>query len=171
MRSRIVFWAVASTIGRSNAKLRRSPLTAYERAGNVTFRPVPPRRSHTLNPINLSPASGDSPLKWSSTSASFPGGFPRSLAVILIVRSLVVWLVCIVLLLLGTVIGSFAALRNHHEPSRRGQKRSARDPRRPRLARSVSRGPGTAPAAAYSAPGRPTKTGPPRGANIKNKRA
>ena len=28
---------MASTIGRSSAKLRRSPLTAYERAGNVTF--------------------------------------------------------------------------------------------------------------------------------------
>src|SRR6266496_2764382 len=123
------------------------------------------------DPINFSPTSGDSPLKWSSTSASFPGGFPRSLAVILILRLSVWWLVCIVLLLLGTVIGSFAALRNHHEPSRRGQKRSARDPRRPRLARSVSRCPGTAAAAASSVHVRSTKTGPARGAHIKNNRA
>ena len=35
----MLFCAVVSTIGRSSAKLRRSPLTLYCRAGNVTFRP------------------------------------------------------------------------------------------------------------------------------------
>jgi hypothetical protein len=59
MRSRIVSCAVLSTIGRSSAKLRRSPFTAYWRAGNNTLRPRPSRRSQTLKPINFSPASGD----------------------------------------------------------------------------------------------------------------
>ena len=43
--SRTAFCAVVSTIGRSRAKLRRSPLIAYWRAGNVTLRPAPVRRS------------------------------------------------------------------------------------------------------------------------------
>src|SRR5437879_6285912 len=52
--SRTRFCALVSTIGRSSAKLRRSPLTAYWRAGNVTLRPpAPPRLSHTLNPISV----------------------------------------------------------------------------------------------------------------------
>ena len=45
IRSRILFCAVVSTISRKSATERRSPLTAYCRAGNVTFRPLPPRRS------------------------------------------------------------------------------------------------------------------------------
>src|SRR5438876_1055554 len=76
--------AVVSTIGRSSAKLRRSPLTLYCLAGNVTLRPGPPRRSQTENPINFRPASGPF-VKCSSASASLPGGFPLSLGVILIV--------------------------------------------------------------------------------------
>jgi integrase len=42
------------------AKLRRSPLTAYWRAGNVTLRPLPPRRSQMLKPISLKPSSAPS---------------------------------------------------------------------------------------------------------------
>ena len=64
---------VTSTIGRSSAKLRRSPLTAYDRDGNVTLRPgPPPRRSQIENPISFSPASGD----WKPTS-SVPVDQPR----------------------------------------------------------------------------------------------
>ena len=40
-------WAAASATGRSNTKLRRSPLTMYCRAGKVTVRPPLLRRSHT----------------------------------------------------------------------------------------------------------------------------
>src|SRR5439155_3641671 len=43
--SRTAFCPVVSTTGRSRAKLRRSPLIAYCRAGNVTLRPAPVRRS------------------------------------------------------------------------------------------------------------------------------
>src|SRR5439155_17496218 len=88
--SRTRFCALASTIGRSSAKLRRSPLTAYWRAGNVTLRPpAPPRLSHTLNPSSFKPSS--TPLvKCSSASASLPGGFPRSLGVILTMMVLVI---------------------------------------------------------------------------------
>ena len=65
-----------STIGRSSAKLRRSPLTEYCRAGNVTLRP-PVLRSQTAKPISFSPSSGP-PEKCSSASASLPGGLPLS---------------------------------------------------------------------------------------------
>ena len=41
-------------------KLRRSPLTEYCRAGNVTFRPLPVLRSQTAKPISFSPSSGPS---------------------------------------------------------------------------------------------------------------
>ena len=67
----------ASPMGRSSAKLRRSPLTAYWRAGNVTLRPLPLRRSHTANPISFKPSSTPS-VKCSSASASLPGGLPLS---------------------------------------------------------------------------------------------
>ena len=46
-------WPVESTIGRSSEKLRRSPLTEYWRAGNVTLRPLPLFRSHTAEPDQL----------------------------------------------------------------------------------------------------------------------
>ena len=72
----------SSLIGRSSAKLRRSPLTEYWRAGNVTLRPPPPRRSQIANPMSFSPANGPS-VKCSSASASFPGGLPLSFGVIL----------------------------------------------------------------------------------------
>ena len=74
MSSRIRSCAVASAIGRSSAKLRRSPLTEYCRAGNVTFRPPPVRRSHTPKPISFRPSNTPS-VKCSSASASLPGGF------------------------------------------------------------------------------------------------
>ena len=77
IRSRTRSCAVASATGRSSAKLRRSPLTEYWRAGNVTFRPLPLRRSQTAKPISLSPSSGPS-VKCSSASASLPGGLPLS---------------------------------------------------------------------------------------------
>ncbi|PYR33878.1 MAG: hypothetical protein DMF90_19335 [Acidobacteria bacterium] len=38
-------WLATSAIGRNRANDRRSPLTEYWRAGKVTFRPLPPRRS------------------------------------------------------------------------------------------------------------------------------
>ena len=69
-------------MGRSSEKLRRSPLTEYWRAGNVTLRPVPLRRSQTENPISFRPSRTPS-LKCSSASASLPGGFPLSLRLIL----------------------------------------------------------------------------------------
>src|SRR5688572_22926337 len=72
-------------MGRSSEKLRRSPLTEYWRAGNVTFRP-PVLRSQTANPTSLSPSSGP-PEKCSSASASLPGGLPLSFGVNLIVMS------------------------------------------------------------------------------------
>src|SRR5471032_2395833 len=88
-------------MGRSNAKLRRSPFTAYYRAVIVTFRPLPPRRSQMLKPISFRPASGDSPPKCNSASASFPGGLPLSFGVILMASVFELWLVGIVLLLDG----------------------------------------------------------------------
>ena len=72
-RSRTRSCAAASAIGRSSAKLRRSPLTEYWRAGNVTLRPLPLRRSQTANPISFKPSSTPS-VKCSSASASLPGG-------------------------------------------------------------------------------------------------
>src|SRR5215475_8766439 len=81
--------ALASTTGRRSAKLRRSPLTLYCRAGNVTLRPPPPPPrldSQIENPISFSPSSGPS-LKWSSASASLPGGLPLSFGVILTVTA------------------------------------------------------------------------------------
>src|SRR5260221_11085895 len=104
MRSRMRSWACTSVIGRSSAKLRRSPLTAYDRAGNVTFRPLPPRRSQMLKPISFRPASGDWPPKCNSASASLPAGLPLSFGVILTVMVSELWLVCIVLLLVGNRI-------------------------------------------------------------------
>ena len=77
---------VASSIGRSSAKLRRSPLTEYWRAGKVTLRPVPVLRSQIPKPISFSPSSGPS-VKCSSASASLPGGFPLSFGRILIVMT------------------------------------------------------------------------------------
>jgi len=71
-------------MGRNRANERRSPLTEYWRAGKVTFRLPPDRRSQIANPINFNPASGPS-SKWSSASASFPGGFPVSFGVFLTV--------------------------------------------------------------------------------------
>jgi len=57
MRSRIVFWATSRPrSARSNAKLRRSPVDRYERAGNVTFRPCRTPLPDA-EPINLSPAA------------------------------------------------------------------------------------------------------------------
>src|SRR5688572_23494491 len=81
MASRIRSCDVASAIGRSSEKLRRSPFTEYCRAGNVTLRPPPVRRSHTLKPISFSPSRIPS-VKWSSASASLPGGLLFSFGVI-----------------------------------------------------------------------------------------
>jgi hypothetical protein len=76
--------AFVSATGRSSAKLRRSPFTEYWRAGNVTLRPAPVRRSQIAKPISFRPAK--TPLtRWISASASFPGGLPLSLGVILTV--------------------------------------------------------------------------------------
>ena len=55
--SRMRSCALVSAMGRSSAKLRRSPLTAYWRAGNVTLRPPPPRRSQMEKPISFKPSS------------------------------------------------------------------------------------------------------------------
>ncbi len=47
------------------------------RAGNVTLRPPPARRSHTAKPMSVSPVNGPaSASKITSASASFPGGLP-----------------------------------------------------------------------------------------------
>src|SRR6266436_3708495 len=139
MASRTAFCAVVSTTGRRSAKLRRSPFTAYDRAGNVTFRPLPPRRSQMLKPISFRPASGDSPPKCSSASASLPAGLPRSFGVILTVMVFELWLVCIVLLLVGNRDWFLREEARNHHASRRGQKRRARRPRPPATAPSVSR--------------------------------
>src|SRR5471032_1504400 len=74
-------------MGRSSANERRSPLTLYWRAGNVTFRlppPAPRRSSQIEKTISFKPSSGPS-VKWISASASFPGELPRSFGVILTV--------------------------------------------------------------------------------------
>jgi hypothetical protein len=63
-------WDVASTIGRSSAKLRQSPFTEYCRDGNVTVRP-PFLRAHGAKSMSLIPLSGP-PEKCSSASASVP---------------------------------------------------------------------------------------------------
>ena len=76
IRSRSLSCRDESAIGRNSEKLRRSPFTEYARAGKVTFRP-PFFRSQIANPISLSPSSGP-PEKWSSASASLPGGVPLS---------------------------------------------------------------------------------------------
>src|SRR5437773_1842891 len=77
-------------MGRNRANVRRSPLTLYWRAGKVTLRPLPPRRSQIEKPISFMPSIGPS-LKCSSASASFPGGFPLSFGVILIVTGHSFW--------------------------------------------------------------------------------
>src|SRR5579864_1324462 len=63
-------------MGRSRAKLRRSPFTEYCRAGKVTLRP-PVLRSQIEKPTSFRPSSGP-PLKCSSASANLPGGLPLS---------------------------------------------------------------------------------------------
>ena len=55
IRSRTRSCAVASPSGRSSAKLRRSPLTEYWRAGNVTLRPLPVLRSQIRKANQLQP--------------------------------------------------------------------------------------------------------------------
>src|SRR3990167_6281492 len=77
MASLSVSDAIGSAEGRRSAKLRRSPLTEYCRAGNVTLRPLPPRRSQTEKPISFSPLNAPS-SKCSSASANFPTGWPVS---------------------------------------------------------------------------------------------
>src|SRR3954453_21325836 len=76
------FCPVLSTIGRSSENDRRSPPTENERAGNVTLRPPPGLRSHTEKPISFKPSSGPW-VKYSSASASFPGGLAFSFNTIL----------------------------------------------------------------------------------------
>src|SRR5687768_14846439 len=75
MASRIASCAPTSPFaGRSNAKLRRSPLTEYCRAGNVTLRP-PARRSQMAKPTSFMPVNGPaSASKITSASASLPAG-------------------------------------------------------------------------------------------------
>ena len=73
--------------GRSSAKLRRSPLTLYCRAGNVTVR-APSRRSQTAKPISLRPAQR--PVGEMQLRIGFPGGLPRSWRAIFTVRLFVV---------------------------------------------------------------------------------
>jgi hypothetical protein len=51
--------AAVSTMGRSSANERRSAFTAYCRAGNVTLRPDPPRRSQIPKPMSLRPQHPD----------------------------------------------------------------------------------------------------------------
>src|SRR5260370_29144094 len=75
-----------------------------------------------LKPMSFRPASGDSPPKCNSASASLPAGLPRSFGVILTVMVSELWLVCIVLFLLGTVIGSFVRCEEPSRASWRGQK-------------------------------------------------
>src|SRR6187401_2369523 len=79
-------------MGRSREKLRRSPLTEYWRAGKVTLRPPPVRRSQTAKPISFNPSSGPS-VKWSSASASLPGGLFLSFGVILTITAFLRWCV------------------------------------------------------------------------------
>ena len=50
----------------------------------MTLRPAPVRRSQIAKPISFRPAKTPS-TKWISASASFPGGLPLSLGVILTV--------------------------------------------------------------------------------------
>src|SRR3954468_10434818 len=76
-----------------------------------------------LKPISFRPASAP-PMKWSSASASFPGGLPLSFGVILTVVS-AVRLVCIVLLLLWNRDWFLRGLRDQHE-FHGGQKRCRR---------------------------------------------
>src|SRR5687768_970702 len=71
-------------MGLRSAKLRRSPLTEYCRAGNVTLRALLARRSQIPKPISFVPAIGPS-VKCSSASASLPTGFPLALSMILTV--------------------------------------------------------------------------------------
>src|SRR6478609_7706977 len=83
MHCRIASCTPASPFaGRRSEKLRRSPLTEYVRAGNVTFLP-PVVRSHIAKPSNRRPLNGPLPAsKITSTSASFPLGEPLSLRTI-----------------------------------------------------------------------------------------
>ena len=53
---------------RRSAKLRRSPFTAYWRAGNVTLRPAPVRRSQMPKPISFSAARIGTPRNRSEPS-------------------------------------------------------------------------------------------------------
>src|SRR3954469_4679804 len=76
------FCPVLSTIGRRSENERRSPPTENERAGKVTLRPPPVLRSHTEKPISFNPSSGPW-VKYSSASASFPGGLAFSFNTIL----------------------------------------------------------------------------------------
>src|SRR3954468_13101807 len=76
-----------------------------------------------LKPISFRPASAP-PMKWSSASASFPGGLPLSFGVILTMVS-AVRLVCIVLLLLWNRDWFLRGLRDQHE-FHGGQKRAWR---------------------------------------------
>src|SRR4051812_36023148 len=88
MASRTRSCDVASDIGLRSEKLRRSPLTEYWRAGNVTFLPLPVLRSHTPNPISFSPSP---PPSCTSICASgrFPGGLLFSFGTFLFVIVLV----------------------------------------------------------------------------------
>ncbi len=65
------FCAAVVEIGRRSASERRSPLTLYWRAGNVSLRcPTPPRRFQIAQPMSLSPAgSPSSEIEW-GTDAS-----------------------------------------------------------------------------------------------------
>src|SRR5690349_18793913 len=54
-RLRIRSWSAASPTAGGRAKILRSPLTEYWRAGNVTFRQPSPRLSQTPKPISFGP--------------------------------------------------------------------------------------------------------------------
>ena len=73
IRSRTLSCAAVSATGRNSAKLRHSPLTLDCRAGNVTFRPDPLRRSQIAKPISFRPASG--PKKLEGLTVAIPCGF------------------------------------------------------------------------------------------------
>src|SRR3954451_688895 len=77
------FCPVLSTMGRRSENERRSPPTENGRAGKGTLRPPPVFRSHTEKPISFNPSSGPW-VKYSSASASFPGGLAFSFNTILI---------------------------------------------------------------------------------------
>ena len=101
MRSRTASCAVASTTGRRSAKLRRSPFTAYWRAGNVTFRPLPTATLPDAEADQLQAGERRFAAEVQLGVGEFPAGLPRSFGVILTVMVFELWLVCIVLLLVG----------------------------------------------------------------------